>query len=268
MSKYDARMKYVVSVDAEGLACVVGAAGGTLNDARDNYEFAKKQGAREADAAARALFDSGATEVVIIDAHGSGVNYHYDLIDKRCDIQLGSGAGARLPAVTPESAGLLLVGYHAMDNTADAVIAHSYSSMTYQSMKINGIEMGEIEIDSAFAGLRGVPTIFVSSDDKACIEAKKFLPWVETVQTKQSLGYNMAISKHPLRVLDEIYAGVKRAAARLSEMKPFTFKSPVTMEIRYKRIEGAQARSRDKSGWERVDAYTIRKTAESITDIY
>jgi D-amino peptidase len=214
------------------------------------------------------LFDSSATEVVIIDAHGSGVNYHYDLIDKRCDIQIGSGAATRLPAVTEGSAGLLLVGYHAMDNTSDAVIAHSYSSMTYQSMKLNGVEMGEIAIDSAFAGMRGVPTMFVSSDDKACAEAKKFLPWVETVQTKQALGYNMAISKHPLRVLDEIYAGVKRAVARRAEMKPFTFKSPVTMEIRYKRIEGAQARSRDKSGWERVDAYTIRKTAETIAEIY
>src|SRR4051794_40541193 len=191
-------MKYIVSVDAEGLACVVGTPGGTLNDHKENYAFACKQGAREADAAARALFDLGATEVVIIDAHGSGVNYNYDLIDKRCDIQVGSGAATRLPAVTEGSAGLLLVGYHAMDNTADAVIAHSYSSMTYQSMKINGIEMGEIELDSAFVGLRGVPTIFIASDDKGCAEAKKFLPWIETVQTKQSLGYNMAISKHPL----------------------------------------------------------------------
>src|SRR5205085_308750 len=104
-----ALMKYIISVDAEGLACVVGAPGGTLNDAKENYEFARKQGAREADAAARALFDSGATEVVIIDAHGSGVNYHYDLIDKRCDIQLGSGAATRLPAVTEGSAGFLLV---------------------------------------------------------------------------------------------------------------------------------------------------------------
>ena len=261
-------MKYIVSVDAEGLACVVGAPGGILNDAKENYAFACKQGAREADAAARALFDSDATEVVIVDAHGSGVNYDYNLIDKRCDIQVGSGAATRLPAITQESAGLLLVGYHAMDNTSDAVIAHSYSSMTYQSMKINGVECGEIAIDSAHAGGRGVPTIFIASDDKGCAEAKKLLPWIETVQTKQSFGYNMAISKHPLRVLDDIYAGVKRAVGRRAEAKPFTFGSPITMEIRYKRIEGAQARSRDHSGWERVDAYTIRKTAGRLEDIY
>src|SRR2546421_11541489 len=110
-------MKFVVSVDAEGLACVVGAPGGTLNDAKENYEFARKQGAREADAAARGLFDGGASEVVIVDDHGSGVNFHYDLIDQRCDIALGSGAALRLPAVTKRGTGLLLVGYHAMDNT-------------------------------------------------------------------------------------------------------------------------------------------------------
>ena len=81
-------------------------------------------------------------------------------------------------------------------------------------------------------------------------------------------GYNAAISKHPLRVLDDIYAGVKRAVARKGEMKPFTFDSPVTVEIRYKRIENAQARSRDHSGWERIDAYTIRRTGQFITDIY
>ena len=261
-------MKYIVSVDTEGLACVVGAPGGTLNDAKANYEFACKQGAREADAAARALFDSGATEVVVVDAHGSGVNYHYDLIDKRCDIALGSGSEKRLAAVTEGTAGLLLVGYHAMDNTIDGVIAHSYSSMTYQWMKINGVEVGEIEMDSHYAGSRGVPTIFLSSDDKGVAEAKRFLPWIETVQTKQSLGYNHAISKHPLRVLDDIYAGVKRAVARRGEAKPFQFASPVTMEIRYKRIEGAQARSRDHSGWERIDAYTIRKSGERLEDLY
>jgi D-amino peptidase len=261
-------MKFVVSVDAEGLACVVGTPGGTLNDAKENYEFARRQGAREADAAARALFDGGASEVVIIDAHGSGVNYEYELIDKRCDIALGSGSAIRLPAVTQGCAGMLLVGYHAMDNTADAVIAHTYSSMTYQSMKVNGRECGEIAIDAAIAGSRGVPVIFLASDDKGVAEAQQFLPWATTVTTKQSLGYNVAISKHPLRVLDEIYAGVKRAVERRRDARPFTFTSPMTVEMRYKRIENAQNRSRDHSGWERIDAYTVRKRGETIEDFF
>ena len=261
-------MKFVVSVDCEGLACVVGAPGGMLNDHKSNYEFACKQGAREADAAARALFDAGATEVIVVDAHGSGVNLQYDLIDKRCDISLGSNTDPRLAAVTKDTAGMLLIGYHARDNTPDAVIAHTYSSMTYQWMKANGREVGEIAVDAAVCGELGVPVIFVSSDDKGVAEAKSFLPWVETVTTKRALGYNAAISKHPLRVLDEIYAGARRAVERRGEMELFTFASPVTFELRYKRIEGAQARSRDHSGWERVDAYTVRKTGRSVTDFF
>jgi len=155
-----------------------------------------------------------------------------------------------------------------MDNTPDAVICHTYSSMTYQWMKVNGRECGEIAIDAAIAGTRGVPVIFVASDDKGVAEAKAFLPWVETVTTKQALGYNAAISKHPLRVLDEIYAGAKQAVARRGEARPFTFTSPLTMEKRYKRIEGAEELSRDHAGWARVDAYTVRKRGETITDFF
>jgi D-aminopeptidase len=50
-------MKFVIGVDLEGVACVVGAPGGTLNDSR-NLEFAKLQGSREADAAARGLLSA------------------------------------------------------------------------------------------------------------------------------------------------------------------------------------------------------------------
>src|SRR5437868_13418283 len=101
-------MKFIVSVDAEGPACVVGSPGGTLNDSK-NLEFALRQATREADAAARALFDSGAKQVIVVDAHGSGVNLHYDQLDKRCDIVLGSGYKGRFPGITKDFAGLVLV---------------------------------------------------------------------------------------------------------------------------------------------------------------
>ena len=48
--------KFYVSVDLEGVACVVGNYGQGLGDGR-NYAFACAQGSREAAAAAKALFD-------------------------------------------------------------------------------------------------------------------------------------------------------------------------------------------------------------------
>ncbi len=259
-------MKFIIGVDLEGLACVVGAPGGTLNDSR-NFEFARLQGAREADAAARGLFDGGATQVIIWDNHGGSPNLNYDLLDKRCDIALGANF-KRVPGLDDSFSGIGFVGYHAMDNTSEAVIAHTFSSATFQWMKINGQEVGEMAIDAAIAGSMGVPPVLCASDDKGVAEAKRFFPGIETVTTKQSLSWNGAISKHPARACEEIHAAAKRAAQRCKEMKPFTLKGPYDLEIRYKRIENADALVRNTGAWERVDAYTVKKTIDSLRDYF
>lgn len=258
-------MRFMIGVDCEGPACVVGAPGGTLGDSR-NDEFAKLQATREADAAARGLFEAGAEQVIVWDNHGGSLNLDYDMLDERCDILLGVGAGCRWAGMEESFSGVLMVGYHPMDNTPDGVLAHTFTSVGYQWMKINGVEVGEIEVDAACAGLLGVPLIFVASDEKGTAEARRFMPWVETVATKQGLGWNMALSKHPKRAVREIYEGAKRAAERLAEMKPFTFDEPVTITIRHKRLEAAQAASRSKQGWKRIDPYTVERTVERITD--
>jgi hypothetical protein len=54
-------------------------------------------------------------------------------------------------------------------------------------------------------------------------------------------------------------AQTRKAVSRLSEMKLFHFESPLEVEVRFKRIEGAEQRARFHAGWERVDAYTVRK---------
>jgi len=161
---------------------------------------------------------------------------------------------------------VLMVGYHPMDNTPDGVLAHTFTSAGYQWMKVNGVEVGEIEVDAAVAGSVGVPTIFVTSDEAGVAEARRFMPWLETVATKRGLGWNLALSKHPKRAVAEIHDGARRAAERLAEMKLFTFEEPVTITIRHKRLESAQGASRSKSGWERIDPYTVQRKVERITD--
>jgi D-amino peptidase len=260
-------MKFVVAVDCEGVACAVGSPGGSINQSRD-LEFAKLQATREADAAARGLFAAGAKQVIVWDNHNGSLNLHYDQLDERCDIALGVNFPHRFPGMDETFSGVAFVGYHAMDNTVDAVICHSFSSATYQYMKINGQEVGEMAIDGAMAGERGVPVIFASSDDKGVAEARRFFPGVETVATKRAMGWNAAVSKHPRRAVNEIYETIQKAVARVGSFKPFTFESPMAFEIRHKRIEAAQAASRGAGGWERVDPYTVRRTLRSMHDYF
>ncbi len=164
-------MKFVIAVDCEGPAGVVGAPGGSLNDAPTQYEFARRQATAEASAAARGLFAAGAKQVIVWDTHGGGVNLVYEELDERCDIFHGANGG-RLSMLDRSFSGLLFIGYHARDNTLAAPLAHTFSSARYQWIKINGREIGEMTVDAAVAGALGVPVLFVASDDKAVAVAR------------------------------------------------------------------------------------------------
>ncbi len=260
-------MKFIVAVDCEGVAGAVGTPGGTLNDS-PNWEFARLQATREADAAARGFFAAGATQVIVWDNHGGGVNLHYDHLDERCDIALGAGFPHRFPGLDGTFAGVALVGYHAMDNTVDGVMAHSFSSAAYQAMRINGRDVGEIEIDAAMAGEYGVPLILVASDAQAVAQACAICPHIETVVTKQGLGWNAAISQHPRRAVAAIEAAATRAASRAGSMAPFCVPGPLAFEIRYKRMDAAQAASRGLKGGTRVDPFTVRWDLARLSDYF
>ncbi len=216
----------MIAVDCDGPACVVGDPGRALSNSRDMV-FAREQATRETDAAARALFDAGATQVVVWDNHGNGNNLVFDRLDRRCEVLLGTGFGRRFPLLDESYAGVLMIGYHAMEGTPGAVLAHTYSPDAYRAIRVNGQTVGEIALDAAVAGEMGVPLIFVASDDKGCQEALHFMPWMETVATKQGFGRNCAYSKHPAVAEEEIYQAVRRAVSRRREMQPFTFEHPV-----------------------------------------
>lgn len=262
--------RFFIGVDCEGVACVVGEPQKGLKDSK-NYSFAARQATLEADAAARALFDCGAKEVIVWDNHGSGVNLDYDLLDPRCKILLGSGSKTRFPGIDESFDGVLFIGYHAREGTPNAVLAHTYSSLTFQSYRINGIEVGEMEIDAAFAGKHGVPVLFVSSDDKCVEQAQESFPWAETVVTKESLGWNAALSLHPQAAVQAIYDGVQKAYSRLPEMKPFQIEEPLSVEIRYKRMDDAAAAplyDGNREPFAFIDGFTRAGVLHKIEDLF
>lgn len=262
--------KFYISVDCEGCACVVGEPGKGLG-AGENYQFARRQATREANAAARALFDAGAQEVVVWDSHGTGVNLLYDQLDPRCSILLGAGHRGRFAGMDETYDAVLFVGYHARENTANAVLAHTFSSQAFQSYKLNGAEAGELMVDGAYAGELGVPVLFCSSDEAGVREAKALFGEIGTVAAKKALSWTSAVSRHPDAVCREIYQQVQAALKRLPELRPFVLEKPLAVEIRYKRMEdAARAALWDREGrpFERPDPFTRSGVLEQITDLF
>lgn len=144
-------MKFYIAVDCEGPACVVGEPGKGLG-AEKTTGFAWPAGHAGGERSGRALFDAGAQEVVVWDAHGTGVNLQYDLLDPRCRILLGSGHRGRFAGMDKSYTAVLFIGYHARENTSRAVLAHTFCSTAFQYYKLDGKEAGELAIDAAYAG--------------------------------------------------------------------------------------------------------------------
>lgn len=259
-------MKFMISVDCEGPACVVGDHGKALSLSSD-FLFARKQATLETNSAAGALFDAGADEVIVWDSHGQGVNLLFDKLDPRCQIVLGNGFKRRFPGLDNSFTGVLMIGYHAMEGTKNAVLAHTYSSEAYQRIRVNGYIAGEIALDASVAGEVGVPLIFLASDNHGCDEGVKSMPWIKTVATKKGFGRNCALSKHPETVRDEIYKKVLDAVNDIHQMKPFTFRSPPLIEIKFKTIPQAlKSILYRRRGWKLKSPRTIEKKLDSMLD--
>jgi D-amino peptidase len=259
-------MKFIIAVDCEGCSCVVGTPGTALSSSKD-YAFACEQATMETNASARALFDAGADQVLVWDSHGQGLNLLIHKLDKRCQLILGKGFKHRFPGIDNSFSGVLMIGYHAMEGTQNAILAHTYSSDAYKRIRMNKKPVGEIALDASVAGEFGVPLIFLSSDKHGCKEAQSVMPWIETVVTKTGFGRNCAISKHPGTVVNEIYSTVQNAVKNLDQMKPFAFDQPAQIEIQFKTIfQSFKALIYRRRGWQPAGLKTIRKTLNNMIE--
>ena len=67
-------------------------------------------------------------------------------------------------------------------------------------MELNGVAMGEFGCRAPFAGSMGVPTLFVSGDDKMAAEARALVPEIVTAEVKVGMHRSWrSIWRRPMR---------------------------------------------------------------------
>ena len=256
----------LISLDLEGVACVVGEANKTLTDSKD-YQFACIQAVHEVNAAIGGLCTAGADRIDVWDSHDKSLNIDYSAIDSRARVVAGNRESRRFSFAEGNYDAAIFIGYHAMEGDPVGVLAHSYSSVEFQQIRVNGSPVGEISCDAAMLGESGIPVLMVVSDDRGCLEAHGRLPDVSTIETKQSISRNMAISKHPDAVVEEI----ERMCAGLvlsDRPSPLRWEPPITIELEYKRSDDAETKARRDVRFERVEAHTVRAVVDSLSTVF
>ncbi|NQV41684.1 MAG: M55 family metallopeptidase, partial [Candidatus Marinimicrobia bacterium] len=178
----------------------------------NEYSWFQKQMTAEVAAAAEAAIESGATEILIKDAHDSGRNLILDELPELCKVVRGwAGHPLSMVQEVDESFdAIMFVGYHSRAGQNTNTLAHTMSSARIARMTLNGKDMSEFYVHGLAAAYYGVPSIFVSGDEGLCHEVAGHNSSIETVATIRGEG-NSVISQHPHQTLKMIKSGVAKA---------------------------------------------------------
>jgi D-amino peptidase len=188
--------------------------------------------AEDMNACIAACFDAGATRVTVRDGHGGGKNVDPQRIDKRAVLIQGNTPGVRFKGLEGCEA-VILLGYHAKALTPAAIMAHSYSSATIQSIYLNGKAVGEIGVDAAIAAEHKIPVVMVSGDDKACAEAEEWIPGIVTCQVKTASSASSGICL-PLNEAHALIASkTKEALTKRKSIPLIKVNYPANMKWEY-----------------------------------
>jgi len=200
---------------------------GPLNDKAKEYFMG------DLAAVVRGLRAGGATDIVVLDGHGSGALVPH-LMEPGARYITGKPRPGPLTGLDGSFAGMVQLGVHAMNGTPDGVLCHTQSSRTENRYWYNGVESGELAQCAAIAGGYGVPTILVTGDVAACREATKFFgPECVTVAVKRGLSREAA----ELYPFDEarqaLFEGAKRAIAAIPRCRPYQLSVPIQAKKEY-----------------------------------
>ncbi|MGQ0641183.1 MAG: M55 family metallopeptidase [Gemmatimonadaceae bacterium] len=176
-------------------------------------EYAQGQELLVADinAVIEGLYAGGATEVHVVDGHGSGnpaPDVRRDLLDSRAQQVLRDSAfDSYFDLVAPGAYdAVAVVGMHAKTGSG------GFASHTYTlgiGFIINNKSITETELVGLSWGRQGIPVIFASGDDRLARDLES-MPWIEYVTVKRATA---ADSAEP-RPVAEARADLRQAAER------------------------------------------------------
>lgn len=232
------------------------------------YPIFRRYMSQEVAAVIEGARSSGGSEFIVNDSHGSMVNLLWDELP--ADVRVISGS--RKPKSMTEGlaagfAGAIFTGYHAKAGDIDGVLAHTYNGSTIFDVTINGISCSEALVNAAMAGCYGVPVIMASGDQVLIDELRRQLPWVTGVAVKRGIGKLSTDSLSPQAAQQALREAAATAVRNASRAKPFTFESPITMDVTTTQVEQADFIA-GVPGIERVNGRTVRYCHDSYFAIF
>lgn len=217
--------KIYILTDLEGASGVYQFAqtreAGPLNDQAKEYLMG------DIAAVVRGLRAGGATEITVLDGHGSQAFVPH-LMEPGATYITGKPRPCLMCDLDESFAGLVQLGAHAMMGTPDGVLCHTQSSKSENRYWYNDVESGELAQVAIVAGAYGLPTIMVTGDEAACREARQFFgDDVVTVAVKRGISREAAELYPFEETRQALFEGARKAMTVIGKCKPYRIEVPI-----------------------------------------
>jgi D-amino peptidase len=253
-----------ISVDMEGIGGI--GTGEMVSASGKDYALGRRLMTDEVNAVVDAIFQHGPVEVVVNDSHGDMQNLLHTELDPRVAYVQGSVKPfGMVEGLDSTFDGAVFLGYHARAGTPGGFLAHTGSGIV-KGLWINGVEVGEGELNAAYAGALGVPVILASGDSSFVEQFSKRVR-TETVVTKVAVTPQSARLRHPKVVREHLAAAVRRALVNPGSSRPLRLDAPLRVRLRFADVTRPQVLEAIP-GVRQVDGYTVEFTARSMPDAY
>jgi D-amino peptidase len=229
------KLKVFISVDMEGIAGIVH--GDHTSSSGKDYGIARRWMTEEVNAAIRGALEAGATEIVVNDSHGSMRNVIASELNPAAFLMTGSPRPlSMMQGIDQSYDAVIFIGYHARAGTKDGVLDHTISGGTIYSIKVNGSEMSEAELNALIAGWHDVPVVLIAGDAEICKQTKKSLGGeLEVAIVKRAVGRYAAKTLTPQNAQELIQKMTKIALEKRNKIKPFKQKAPYRFDVNFLR---------------------------------
>lgn len=244
ISAQEKGIKVLLLYDMEGMS---GATRYEYTTARfpDDYTEGRKMMTDDVNAAIRGLVAGGATDVVVVDGHGSGNREEPDVIEEALlpparmhfrdtwfDIYMDS-YDSSIDAI-------VAVGMHASASNKVGFLAHTYNSHDVD-YRVNGIPFNESMILAAGAARLKIPLIMVSGDDQLGKEITRHMPWVRYATVKRAVSLGKAEALPAGESARRIERAARDALRDLDNARLPEWPGPYRFAITYQDKEQAEA---------------------------
>lgn len=257
-------MKIYISIDMEGLWGVHSPE--QLRAGESEYERTRHLMMDELNLVIDTLFENGASEVLVNDAHGGMDNVLIEKLDPRVGLIGGSAKRYSMMATIDQGYdGAIFIGYHPRARSQKGIFDHTYSGRAIAGVSVNGSPLGEAGLNARLAGHFNVPVLLVTGDDLVCEQMREEIGDVTTFAVKKTLS-RTAAQHMPRQALIEGYT--KRIQQALEHGGVLVKESlPVVGRVTFKASSMTDKPER-MPGVRRIDATTVEFSAEDYAQFY